>query len=117
MQLANNKHIKIRRFFYQYFVSLEYSTKYSYVVLTRRSVYLNHISALCSSDMSAEKALIRRLMHNYQRIGRNGRPVLNISQAVPVTFGLGLINMDLDERNKVLTMSCWTRYVSITVIP
>ena len=53
------------------------------------------------------------LMRKYNRIGKMGRPVYNTSHPVLVHFGLGLIQMDLNEKDKVLTMSMWTRYVSI----
>ena len=51
-------------------------------------------------------------MRNYTTIGRNGRPVVNMSKPVLVEFGLGLIQMDLDEKNKILSTSMWSRYVS-----
>lgn len=63
-------------------------------------------------SMSGEKALLNKLLLNYDRVGRAGRPVLNVSTAVDVFFGLGLIQMDLNEKEKILTMSMWTRYVS-----
>ncbi len=63
--------------------------------------------------MSAEKTLIKHLVRNYKSIGNGGRPVLNVNDSVNVEFGLGLIQMDLDEKYKVLTMSMWSRYVSI----
>ena len=71
--------------------------------------------------MSDEKRLINTLWKNYLEVGRQGRPVLNALSPVPVQFGLGLIQLALDEREKVLTMSMWTRYVSepciILIIP
>ena len=63
-------------------------------------------------EISAEKRLCRELMRNYTTIGRNGRPVVNMSKPVLVEFGLGLIQMDLDEKNKILSTSMWSRYVS-----
>jgi hypothetical protein len=63
--------------------------------------------------MSEEKRLMNTLMKRYERIGKGGRPVLNASTAVNVSFGLGLIQMDLNEKEKILTMSMWTRHVSI----
>ncbi|KAK2144516.1 hypothetical protein LSH36_749g01013 [Paralvinella palmiformis] len=60
-------------------------------------------------NMSAEKRLLNTLMTNYQRVGRPGRPVLNITTATHVVFALGLIQMDLDEKHNILTMSMWTR--------
>ena len=69
--------------------------------------------------MSEEKKLIKHLLNNYEEIGNGGRPVLNMSSIIEVEFGLGLIQMDLDERYKVLKMSMWSRYVRsfyITII-
>lgn len=65
-----------------------------------------------STEISSEKLLIQHLLRAYDRVGRNGRPVIDINTTVPVHFGLGLIQMDLDEKNKVLTISAWTKYVS-----
>ena len=45
-------------------------------------------------------------------MGKNGRPVRNSSMAVGVHFGLGLIQMELNEKDKILSMSMWSRYVS-----
>ena len=59
---------------------------------------------------------MNKLMKNYDRVGRIGRPVRNVSTSVPVHFGLGLIQMSLNEKDKILSMSMWTRYVS-TKIP
>ncbi len=63
--------------------------------------------------ISAEKSLCRELMKNYTTVGRNGRPVVNMSKPLLVEFGLGLIQMDLDEKNKILSTSMWSRYVSV----
>ncbi len=65
--------------------------------------------------MSEEKKLIKHLLDNYEAVGNGGRPVLNITSVMSVEFGLGLIQMDLDERYKVLKMSMWSRYVSTSV--
>ena len=46
-------------------------------------------------------------------MGKGGRPVRNSTSSVPVMFGLGLIQMDLHEKAKILSMSMWTRYVSM----
>ena len=67
-------------------------------------------------SLSSEKKLVRKLLNNYARIGRVGRPVRNVSTSVPVHFGLGLIQMSLDEKNKILSMSMWTRYVRLRFI-
>ncbi len=63
-------------------------------------------------ELSLEKELVLNLQHRYRIIGKDSRPVRNASKAVQVMYGLGLIQMDLDERDKVLSMSMWTRYVS-----
>lgn len=62
--------------------------------------------------MSEEKRLIQDLLRYYEPIGKNGRPVKNIATSVPVIFGLGLTQLDLDEKQKILALSTWTRYVS-----
>lgn len=67
-------------------------------------------------ELSAEKRLVRKLVRNYTALGRNGRPVKDVNKTVSVEFGLGLIQMDLDEKSKVLKMSMWSKYVSITRI-
>ena len=57
------------------------------------------------------------LIERYLRVGKTGRPVRNSSETLQVTFGLGLIQMELDERHKILSMSMWTRYVSRLNLP
>jgi len=42
--------------------------------------------------------------------------VRNISKPVIVQFGLGLIKMDLLEKENMLFLSTWTRYVSLYLI-
>ena len=44
-------------------------------------------------------------------MGKNGRPVKNASHPVHVQFGLGLIKMELKEKEHMLTMSTWAKYV------
>ena len=62
--------------------------------------------------MSAEKRVVHLLTERYKRVGGQGRPVRNSSKPVTVKFGLGLLQMDLDERNKIFSMSMWSKYVS-----
>lgn len=63
--------------------------------------------------MSAEKRLIKDLIETYRQAGVVGRPVKNTSDPIVVSFGLALIQiMKLDEKNQVLTISTWSRYVS-----
>ena len=65
-----------------------------------------------STEMSDEKLLVRNLMKHYKSVGQIGRPVRNTSQPITVEFGLGLIKMDIMEKENMMTMSAWTRYVS-----
>lgn len=64
------------------------------------------------SELSDEKRLIHDLLEKYERLGRDGRPVKNASEPVSVEFGLGLIKMELHEKENVLSLSTWARYVS-----
>ena len=61
-------------------------------------------------DDSDERKLLRTLLSNYDI---EGRPVRVMNTTTSVGFGLGLIQMDLNEKDKVLTLSMWSRYVSI----
>ena len=80
--------------------------------LCKICVLLKNILSHCRDDMSSEKRLIRMLLQRYNRVGKQGRPVHDITTPTPVKFGLGLIQMDLDEKKKILALSAWTRYVS-----
>ena len=71
-----------------------------------------YIFSSAYSQISEEKTLCKSLLANYTSLGLNGRPVVNISKSMTVEFGLGLIQMDLDEKNKILSTSMWARYVS-----
>ena len=71
----------------------------------------NSVSRYAYPSVSAEKRLCRELMSNYSGLGLNGRPVINMSTPIVVSFSLGLINMDLDEKHKILISSMWSRYV------
>ena len=68
-------------------------------------------------SISEEKRLTQYLLRKLDITGRGGRPVVNMSASTAVTFGLGLIQMDLDERNKILTCSMWSNMVSWIVRP
>ncbi len=65
--------------------------------------------------ISEEKRLVRFLMRRYRLAGRGGRPVLNYTESVKVAFGLGLIQMELNEKLKMLITSMWSRFVSIDI--
>ncbi|GFS16087.1 neuronal acetylcholine receptor subunit alpha-4 [Elysia marginata] len=62
---------------------------------------------------SKEKILVRRLLSRYERQGKEGRPVVNTSDAVRVNFGLSLIQiLDVDVKNQILKTNIWYEYVS-----
>ena len=67
---------------------------------------------MCRRAMSAEKVLVHELLDNYDDVGVIGRPVVNLSTPVHVQFGLGLIQMEVEEKENMLRLSAWTRYVS-----
>lgn len=48
----------------------------------------------------------------YKAIGQGGRPVVDTNTTTFVYFGLGLIQMELDEREKVFESSMWVKMVS-----
>ena len=64
------------------------------------------------SEISHEKRLIRDLLHDYDIISTLGRPVRNASDSVSISFALGLIRMDVEEKSNMLVLSAWTKYVS-----
>ena len=66
--------------------------------------------------MSAEKRLLQDLLHNYEVITLHGRPVRNVSSTVNVKFGIGLIQMELDEKEKALSLSLWSKMVGLFYI-
>ncbi len=68
----------------------------------------------CSKEVSVEKRLIKTLLKNYEEVTPHGRPVINISNPITVKFGLGLIQMELNENEKALSLSLWARYVRFT---
>lgn len=60
-----------------------------------------------------EKKLIRDLLVTYEEVTPHGRPVVNDNTTVNVQFGLGLIQMELDEKEKALSLSLWAKYVNM----
>ena len=68
-----------------------------------------------TSELSAEKVLIKHLLSNYEHVGVVGRPVVNTSETINVSYGIGLIQIiDLDEKNQILTTNVWCRYVRVS---
>ncbi|ELT91195.1 hypothetical protein CAPTEDRAFT_207723 [Capitella teleta] len=59
--------------------------------------------------ISAEKRLTLEMTKRYKAIGQGGRPVVNTNTTTFVYFGLGLIQMELDEREKVFESSMWVK--------
>jgi len=61
--------------------------------------------------------LIKHLLDHYERVGMIGRPVDNTSKTVSVSYGMSLIQiLDVDEKNQVLTINIWSRYVRIVLL-
>lgn len=66
---------------------------------------------LAQEDLvSDEVRLVRFLLDKYQSMGKIARPTYNSSAAVPVWFGLRLIQLELDEREQLMKSSVWVRY-------
>ncbi|XP_005098514.1 neuronal acetylcholine receptor subunit alpha-3-like isoform X1 [Aplysia californica] len=60
---------------------------------------------------SKEKLLVKRLLKRYDKQGKEGRPVVNTSDAVRVEFGLSLIQiLDVDIKDQVLKTNIWYEY-------
>ena len=59
-----------------------------------------------------EKKLIRDLLVIYEEVTPHGRPVVHDNTTVNVQFGLGLIQMEFDEKEKALSLSLWAKYVN-----
>ena len=67
--------------------------------------------------MSAEKRLVHELLADYKEVGVVGRPTVNLTHPVHVQFGLGLIQMEVEEKENMLRLSAWTKYVSLGSFP
>uniref|UniRef100_A0A2C9K3Z8 Uncharacterized protein n=1 Tax=Biomphalaria glabrata TaxID=6526 RepID=A0A2C9K3Z8_BIOGL len=66
---------------------------------------------------SKEKILIKRLIERYARMGKEGRPVVNTSDAVRVDFGLSLIQiLDVDIKDQVFKTNVWYEYTWTDVL-
>ncbi|XP_059152826.1 neuronal acetylcholine receptor subunit beta-3-like [Physella acuta] len=62
--------------------------------------------------LSKEDKLIKTLMQRYRRRGTYARPVKNYNDSILVSYNMQLIQiMDLEEKNQVLTLNVWDRYV------
>lgn len=62
-------------------------------------------------QMSFEKELIKHIQNVYSAVGVIGRPVRNTSAPVVVYFGMGLVTMDIIERENMLTIAVWNKFV------
>ena len=69
--------------------------------------------------MTSEQRLVRDLIRNVGRIGREARPVYNSSETMKINFGVALIHIDRvdpgpdgNPNRKDVTMLTWNRYVS-----
>ena len=85
------------------------------LVVTLIAAACAHVCLLCSTRpvvMSHERRLLSDVMTFYASSGgKLGRPVLNDTKAVKVYLRIGLIKLDLDEKEKLLTLATWTSYV------
>ena len=66
-------------------------------------------------SMSDEKRLIKHMLDNYNRIGKEGRPVLNVNSTLTIALGLSLIQLEVDETSQTLILNMWQRLASITL--
>ena len=70
--------------------------------------------AVPRSHISHERRVLHDVTASYVLAGgKLGRPVRNDSKSVKVYLRIGLIKLDLDEKEKLLTLATWTSYVSI----
>ena len=64
-------------------------------------------------EASDEKRLAQTLLRNYKLLGKIGRPVKNSSQPLHLKFGMGLISMNVEEKENMLSLSVWTKLVRV----
>ncbi|KAK3729541.1 hypothetical protein RRG08_044056 [Elysia crispata] len=63
-------------------------------------------------ELSFEDKLIKKLVARYKRRGKWGRPLQHYNETITIYYNMQLIQiMDLDERNQVLTLNVWDRYI------
>ena len=67
-------------------------------------------------EASDEKRLARTLLRNYKLVGKIGRPVKNSSHPILLKFGMGLISMNVEEKENMLSLSVWTKLVMIFIV-
>ena len=66
--------------------------------------------------LSNEASLIKMLNSRYDLAGTHARPLKNSSDPIQVSFGMRLIQMDIDEKMQILKTSVWLRVVSINIL-
>ena len=66
--------------------------------------------------IAPEKRLTKHLAHNYERVGVDGRPVVNTSTALAVNISFSLIQiLQFDPTQQVITLVGWislVRYIT-----
>ena len=62
--------------------------------------------------ISWERTLLRDMESSYNGSAKFGRPVVDSRKALRLRFRVGLIKLELNEKEKLLTLSTWTKYVS-----
>ncbi|KAH9498917.1 Neuronal acetylcholine receptor subunit alpha-10 [Bulinus truncatus] len=69
-------------------------------------------SFLSNIVLSEEDKLIKSLLAKYRRRGTYSRPVEKYNDTITISYNMQLIQiMDLDEKNQVLTLNVWDRYI------
>ena len=74
----------------------------------------NHYISPCS--VSDEKQLSRVLLDRYADIGKSGRPVINTSTPVEVSFVIGLVQLEVKETENLLELTVWLKMVRTCMI-
>ena len=67
-------------------------------------------------EASDEKRLAQTLLRNYKLLGKIGRPVKNSSHPLHLKFGMGLISMNVEEKENMLSLSVWTKLVRVILM-
>ena len=72
-----------------------------------------HFRAASQVLMSDEKRLTKYILENYERVGLNGRPTFNSSDAIDVAVTLSLVRInDVDTEHQVMDSLGWLAMVS-----
>ena len=99
---------------------MEKRARYVNIATVFRTIYTSRMENpfdplffMYSGNISWERTLLRDLTETRIQTPPFARPVRDTKTTVNVKFRVGLIKLDFDEKNKVLSLSTWTKYVSI----